>query len=115
MQAGIEKKFHELGKTTIYGEYYDYEGGGNNRRNVAAATALNPTGAGNWAIWGTGVEVYGAGIAQGIDKAAMIVYLRHVEATSRAKAGGTRTILIEVWTRHVAGGIAVLMRATTLR
>ena len=36
-QAGIEKKFHDLGKTTVYGEYYDYEGGGNNRRNIAAS------------------------------------------------------------------------------
>ncbi len=95
-QAGIEKKFHDLGKTTVYGEYYDYEGGGNNRRNIAADDALNPTGVGNWAIWGTGVEVFGAGIAQGIDKAAMIVYLsyRHVEGdiTLRQKAGGTGSI-----------------------
>ncbi len=26
IQAGIEKKFIDLGKTTIYGEYYDYNG-----------------------------------------------------------------------------------------
>lgn len=95
-QAGIERKFHDLGKTTIYGEYYDYEGGGNNKRNIGATDALNPTGAGNWAIWNTGVEVFGAGIAQGIDKAAMIVYLsyRHVEGdvTLRGQAGGTTSI-----------------------
>ncbi len=80
-QAGIEKKFHDLGKTTVYGEYYDYDGGGNSKRTVTATDSLNPTGAGDWALWGTGVQVYGAGIAQGIDKAAMILYLsyRHVE------------------------------------
>ena len=80
-QAGIEKKFHDLGKTTIYGEYYDYDGGGNSKRTIAATDSLNPTGAGTWALWNTGVQVYGAGIAQGIDKAAMVVYLsyRHVE------------------------------------
>ncbi len=43
-QAGIEKKFHRrLGKTTIYGEYYDYDGGGNAKRTVTASDALNPT------------------------------------------------------------------------
>ena len=95
-QAGIEKKFHDIGKTTVYGEYYDYEGGGNNKRNIGPTDALNPTGAGNWALWGTGVEVFGAGIAQGIDKAAMVVYLsyRHVEGdlTLRQKAGGTTSV-----------------------
>ena len=95
-QVGIEKKWHDLGKTTIYGEYYDYEGGGNNRRNIGPTDALNPTGVGNWALWGSGVEVIGAGIAQGIDKAAMIVYLsyRHVEGdvTLREKAGGSGSV-----------------------
>jgi predicted porin len=96
-QAGIEKKFHDLGKTTVYGEYYNYDGGGNNRRNIGPGDALNPTGAANnWAIWGTGVQVYGAGIAQGIDKAAMVVYLsyRHVEGdlTLRQQAGTAGSI-----------------------
>ena len=34
IQAGIERKFIELGKTTIYGEYYNYEGGGKSRRTI---------------------------------------------------------------------------------
>ena len=80
-QAGVEKKFNDLGKTTIYGEYYDYDGGGGTRRTVRAGDALNPTGVGSWAEWYTDVNVMGAGIAQGIDSAAMILYLsyRHVE------------------------------------
>lgn len=80
-QAGIEKKFNDLGKTTIYGEYYDYDGGGGTRRTVGPGDALNPTGAGSWAEWYSGVNLWGAGIAQGIDNAAMILYLsyRHVE------------------------------------
>lgn len=92
IQAGIEKKFIEHGKTTIYGEYYDYDGGANSRRDVVAASPLNPTGAGTWDIWDTGVQVYGGGIAQGFDKAATVLYFsyRHVEGdlTLRAKAGG---------------------------
>ena len=27
IEAGIEKKWFPLGKTTIYGQYYDYDGG----------------------------------------------------------------------------------------
>lgn len=80
-QAGIEKKFFDLGKTTIYGEYYDYDGAGGTRRTIRAGDALNPTGAGNWAEWYTGVDIWGLGVAQGIDSAAMILYLsyRHVQ------------------------------------
>ena len=77
------EEVHEHGKTTIYGEYYDYDGGGNSRRTIAA-TAIHsiPTRCRHLAqIWDTGVQVYGAGIAQGIDKAALVLYLsyRHVE------------------------------------
>jgi hypothetical protein len=92
VQAGIEKKFIEHGKTTIYGEYYDYDGGANSRRTVGATNALNPIGAGTWDVWHTGVQVYGAGVAQGFDKAATVLYLsyRHVEGdlTLRNPAGG---------------------------
>nr|WP_291003655.1 porin [Hyphomicrobium sp.] len=80
-QGGIEKKFFDLGKTTIYGEYYNYDGGGGTRRTVRAGDALNPTGVGNWAEWYTDVDLWGVGLAQGIDRAAMLLYLsyRHVE------------------------------------
>ncbi|HET6322718.1 MAG TPA: hypothetical protein VFF87_11755, partial [Hyphomicrobium sp.] len=35
----------------------------------------------NWAEWYTGVDIWGLGVAQGIDSAAMILYLsyRHVQ------------------------------------
>lgn len=82
VQAGVEKKFNEFGKTTIYGEYYDYEGGGNNRRTVDSGDALDVfPGANPAAVWSTGVQVWGAGVAQGFDKAALVLYLsyRHVE------------------------------------
>ncbi len=94
IQAGIERKFTEFGKTTIYGEYYTYDGGGNSRRTIAAGDPINPLGA-DAAIWSTGVQSFGAGIAQGFDNAALILYLqyRHVEAdlTVRQLAGGVAT------------------------
>jgi predicted porin len=82
IQAGIEKKFNEFGKTTIYGEYYDYEGGGNNRRAVDDGDALDVfAGANPSTIWDSGVQIWGVGLAQGFDKAALVLYLsyRHVE------------------------------------
>jgi len=82
VQAGIEKKFNTLGKTTVFGEYYDYEGGSINR-TLSATDAVNPFGPGSTAaFWETGLQVYGVGIAQGLDAAAMVLYLnyRHVEA-----------------------------------
>ncbi len=91
IQAGVEKKFNEFGKTTIYGEYYDYQGGANGRRTIGAADALNPLGA-TAAIWSSGVEMFGAGIIQGFDNAALQIYLsyRHYEAdlTLRGLVGG---------------------------
>lgn len=77
VQAGIEKEWSPLGATTIYGEYYDYDGGANNRTLDAAFAGT----AGNLAVLSTGVESWGLGIAQGLDAAAMTLYLsyRHVE------------------------------------
>jgi predicted porin len=77
IQAGIERKWLPLGKTTIYGEYYDYEGGSNTRTLDAAFAGT----AANAAVLSTGLESYGFGIAQGLDAAAMTLYLsyRHVE------------------------------------
>ncbi|MDO9383821.1 MAG: hypothetical protein Q7T86_13270 [Hyphomicrobiaceae bacterium] len=89
-QAGLERKFIPLGKTTIFGEYYNYEGGANNRRGIAANDALDPFGGSASAIWSTGLEAYGFGIAQGIDNAAMVLYLnyRHVEGELTLKQIG---------------------------
>lgn len=91
VQAGIEKKWLPLGKTTIYGEYYDYEGGAINR-GVAAGDAVNIPGFGASSIWNTGLQVYGFGIAQGLDNAATVLYIsyRHVQAdlTLRDNATG---------------------------
>lgn len=93
IQAGIERKFFDLGKTTIYGEYYDYQGGAINR-GVTAADAVNDLGA-SAAIWNTGLNVYGLGFAQGIDAAATVLYIsyRHVEGdlTLRQQVGGVAT------------------------
>jgi predicted porin len=93
IQAGIEKKWLPLGKTTVYGEYYDYDGGAINR-GVNAGDPINVPGFGASSIWSTGLQVYGLGIAQGLDNAATVLYLsyRHVEADLTLRDNGTGVI-----------------------
>ena len=81
-QAGIEWKANALGKSTLYGELYRYSGGPATAQLIGVDDALNPTGLGDWAVWHADVNIWGGGFAQGIDEAAMIVYL--CTATSRA-------------------------------
>lgn len=82
VKGGIKQKFIPVGKTTIYGEYYDYEGGadpdGGGEFGSAADAALGLTGS----VEQSEVEVFGVGVIQKIDAAAMEVYVgyRHVEA-----------------------------------
>ena len=75
VMAGVEQKIIPLGKTTFWGEYFDYDGGANERR-INAGDALNPF-VGNARIWNSGVQVYGVGISQDIDAAAMAVYVSY--------------------------------------
>lgn len=85
VEAGIEKKWIPLGKTTLFGQYYDYEGGANETSvNFGAG---NPTGR----VFASGVEMYGIGVVQSIDAAAMhlYAYYRHYEADLTLLNGGT--------------------------
>jgi predicted porin len=94
VQAGIEQKFFPLGKTTVFGEYYDYSG---------AALTRNLFGS---QVIGSDVESYGFGVAQGVDAAALTLYLtyRHVtpEAQTVALPGG---VALEEFDFVTAGGI----------
>lgn len=81
VQTGVEQKWNAFGKTTVYGEYLDSDGGANARRTIVAGDVLNDLGD-SASIWKSEIEMFGAGIAQGIDAAAMTMYLgyRHFEA-----------------------------------
>jgi hypothetical protein len=94
-QIGIERPFLALGKTTLYADYYAYDGGVSTPLLVGPNDALNPTSAGFWTVWNSNVEILGGGIAQGIDSAAMILYLtyKHVsgDLALRQLEGGVAT------------------------
>ena len=97
-EVGIEKKWHELGKTTIFGQYYRNEGGSQDRTVTTVEPGCpwndptnTPGGGGSAGNACNGVESgdlqsstlqsFGLGVIQGIDKAAMHVYVvyRHYE------------------------------------
>lgn len=82
-EVGIEQKWFPLGKTTVFGQYYKNDGGANARRDFDGSSfSKGGVGLKNADILGTQVESFGIGVVQGIDAAAMHVYLtyRHYEA-----------------------------------
>ena len=120
VQGGVESKFNAFGKTTLYGEYYDYNGGANQRRTIdgvdgGEADALNPFAAGgDSALWSSGLQMIGAGLAQGFDSAALVIYLsyRHYEAdltvrqlASGVASGPLATVALEDLDVVLGGGI----------
>lgn len=74
VQAGIERKFVDLGKTTIFGEYRNDEAGAKNQSISGGGVA-----AGN--IRGSDIDFWAAGVVQNIENAAMDLYViyRHAE------------------------------------
>ena len=119
-KLGIEKKWHELGKTTIFGQYYRNEGGSQDRTVITvpngfawndAETKATPAGTfSNGDIQSSTLESFGLGVIQGIDKAAMHVYVvyRHYEGdilTTGTAGAGTK---IELDDLDVAMGGAII-------
>ena len=94
-QLGIERQFNSLGKSTFYVSHYRFRGGAPSILTVGEGDSLNPTGTGNWAVWHSNVDIWGGGIAQGVDSAAMILYLnyKHVsgDLTLRQLESGVAT------------------------
>lgn len=87
LEAGIEKKWLPIGKTTLYGQY--------NQNDTGATTrTVNIDGfAGSHRVVDSQVQAYGIGVIQGIDAAAMHIYLtyRHYEADMTVMSGGDGT------------------------
>jgi hypothetical protein len=79
-EAGIQKKWFPVGKTTLFGQYYDYQGGANARQDFAASAF---TGLANTSqIFSSDLEMWGLGAMQELHNAGMKLYAlyRHYEA-----------------------------------
>ena len=87
-EAGIEQTWTPLGKTTLFGQYYKSDGGFLDRDFDVFGGPLS----------GSEMEGYGFGLAQGIDAAAMTMYVlyRHTEGDITDLATGTTVSLDDV-------------------
>jgi len=85
VEAGIQQKWNSLGKTTIFGQYYNNDGG-----TFSSSSANFGAGIGN-RIKSSELDIYSLGVMQGLDNAAMNVYalFRHVEAEATSLSGNT--------------------------
>lgn len=72
VEAGIQQKWHPLGSTTIFGQYYQYEGGGINQ-TIDGADPINSFAA-DAIIASSEVDFWGVGVMQKIDAAEMKLY-----------------------------------------
>ena len=88
-EAGIQKKWNHLGKTTFFGQYYDYDGGAV-QRTFSATDAANSFNA-DAQIASSEVQVWGLGVMQKIDAADMKLYAlyRHYEFDMDLTDGNT--------------------------
>ena len=115
IQAGIERNWFGIGKTTIYGEYLDGEFGagisGGAVTTLAATDVLNSRGAAS-RISSSEVQMWGLGINQSIDAAAMDLYIAYRNASADMKlsatgssAGAVRSNSIDDWQAVMMGAI----------
>jgi hypothetical protein len=87
LEAGIQQKWVALGKTTVFGQYYNYDGGAIFRSYDDAFDNGVPGAQDVGRILSSELNIYSLGVMQGIDNAAMNVYAmyRHVEAEAETE------------------------------
>jgi predicted porin len=98
LNAGVERKFNLLGKTTLYGEWEHYDTGAIIAANGATATALPRNLASLFGVGGTfrgagtDINVWGLGLNQNIEAAALDLYVawRRAEADIYGSNNGVK-------------------------
>lgn len=87
IQGGVYRRWNDLGKTSIYVDYGHFDDAGTGQTAAGFAS-------GNQVIVGTDTDVYGIGIVQKVDAAAMEFYADYhhieVDASTDLLAGGNR-------------------------
>jgi predicted porin len=81
IEAGIQRKWIPLGKTTIFGQYYNYDGGAMFRDYTPGTVGR---------VLSAELDIYSVGVMQGLDNAGMNLYAlyRHVEAEAVTEDAG---------------------------
>ncbi len=94
LQPGIERKWHDLGKTTLFAEYRKDEAGASFGNASLDAAGLPTCGTCLTAVTlGSDVTFWAGGVVQNIEAAAMDLYViyRHAEGSYLAPATGAKT------------------------
>lgn len=96
IQAGWQAKLNPLGSTIFWGQYQEYNMGGGVANNlVQTLSATDPlvagTGLGTSIIRSTTTQVWGGGITQNIDAAAMSLYAGFYNFSTESVLGSTAT------------------------
>ena len=91
-EVGIEQKWNELGKTTIFAQYYKNNGGSQDRTLSTGTSEVDGTGGVNRGdIVKSELESFGFGVIQGIEAADMHVYLTYRHSQGEVTAGALPT------------------------
>lgn len=87
-EIGIAHNWFGIGKTTIFGQHYEFTGGANARRYIEATDAINPFETTS-RIFSTSVQSWSGGIVQSIADANMDLFViyRHIEGHAQMKEG----------------------------
>ena len=80
VQGGIEQKFTSLGKTTIFGEFRQDDGGSNPNKTINKSF-----------IRDSSIDQWAAGVVQNIDAAAMDLYVIYRHADGDVTNGANLT------------------------
>jgi len=109
IEGGIEKKWIPIGKTTVFGQYYNLEGGASERLTVGAGDTINNTG-GDANVFSTELQMYGGGVVQELSNASMSVYLyyRHYEGEISLVDGGNVAAATDLDDLDVVVGGAII-------
>ena len=96
IQGGIEQKFVELGKTTVFGEYRKDNAGSNLDKSFTSGGV-------NGFIHDSDINFWAAGVVQNIDAAAMDMYLIYRHADGDTTNSGGAKVSIDDFDMLIAG------------
>jgi hypothetical protein len=124
-QAGVERNFFGMGKSAFYGEVFKGEtGAGVDTGDVRQVSAVDPLAVGTVntpiaplgtfaAIAESEVEVWGVGVVQSIDAAAMDVYLGFRNYSGEVTTVGANTVTTVTTTNNSGPPTRVVTSSTT--
>ncbi len=106
VQAGLEQNWTGLGKTTLFGEYGQHEGNVKANDGILGIAAADPAFALGGTLHSSEVTIWGLGVVQSIDAAALDLYLAYRNySTDLTLDNGTAAVGAQDFQVISAGGL----------